>query len=129
MSRATVITQATVKVMRSHDYCHFEVSLSTSDDPEQTPISLPEIDELRKSAARLADKAVEQYKIAKLWATKNLTTTISAKFDRLKKLAEIAMETPEPEQMPEERAIIKAMADMRYEARRYDYQDDWEDAP
>jgi hypothetical protein len=46
-----------VKVMRSHDYCHFEVVLTSSE--ANTPQL---VDELRKTAARLADKAVEQYK-------------------------------------------------------------------
>lgn len=54
------ITHASVKVMRSHDYCHFEVSLGYD-----APATLEQIDALRKEAARLADKAVEQYKIAK----------------------------------------------------------------
>ena len=57
-----VISGASVKVMRSYDFCHFEVSLSSVNDGE---ISSVEVDELRKEAARLADKAVEQYKIAK----------------------------------------------------------------
>lgn len=127
-SRPITITQATVKVMRSHDYCHFEISLSTSDTIEGPPLSLPEVDELRKAAARLADKAVEQYKIAKEWASKNLTTTIGEKYQRVKKLAEIAQETPEQQRTPEEKAIIKEVADLRYEMmRRYDYEDDWDD--
>jgi hypothetical protein len=58
------ISVASVKVMRSHDYCHFEVALSaTIDDGLERPV---QVDELRKTAARLADKAVEQYKVAKL---------------------------------------------------------------
>lgn len=51
---------ATVKVMRSYDYCHFEVCLSSSS--ASTPDA---VDGLRKQAARLADKAVDQYRIAK----------------------------------------------------------------
>lgn len=50
---------ATVKVMRSYDYCHFEISLS--DDCAD----LDAVNELRKQAAILADEAVRQYKIAK----------------------------------------------------------------
>jgi hypothetical protein len=48
--------QASVKVMRSYDYCHFEVCLSL--DKEMT---LGEINNMRKDAARLADEAVRQY--------------------------------------------------------------------
>lgn len=61
------IEMASVKVMRSHDYCHFEVSLTSSEanKPE-------EVDALRKVAARLTDKAVRQYQIAKINASKLL---------------------------------------------------------
>lgn len=54
---------ASVKVMLSHDYCHFEVSKST--DQEATN---EQIDAMRKDCMRLADKAIEQYKIAKRMA-------------------------------------------------------------
>lgn len=51
---------ASVKVMRSYDYCHFEVSLSIDDAATDA-----DVDELRKRAARLVDKAVRQYVLAK----------------------------------------------------------------
>lgn len=51
-----------VKVMRSFDYCHFEICLG---DSEAAADDIARADELRKEAARLADKAVRQYKIAK----------------------------------------------------------------
>ncbi len=50
---------ASVKVMRSYDYCHFEVALSTQCS------TMGGIDDLRKDAARLVDKAVAQYITAK----------------------------------------------------------------
>ena len=54
------ITVASVKVMRSHDYCHFEVNLAASVDcPPDSPEWFQQVDGLRKNAARLADKAVE----------------------------------------------------------------------
>lgn len=49
-----------VKVMRSYDYCHFEIALSS--DQEMT---LDQVNELRKCAAILVDESVRQYKIAK----------------------------------------------------------------
>lgn len=52
--------QAGVKVMRSYDYCHFEVSLSSDED-----MTIEQVDEMRKKAALLVDEAVRQYKIAK----------------------------------------------------------------
>lgn len=108
------ITHSTVKVMRSHDYCHFEVSLGYGGCA-----TLEEIDALRKEAARLADKAVEQYKTAK--HAESLRSNISDKW-RLK----ISLETPENERTPEEKAIIKYHQDAAFRARwDYDYQDDW----
>jgi hypothetical protein len=52
--------QASVKVMRSYDYCHFEVALSVDDAQD-----LDAVDALRKAAAVLVDEAVRQYKEAK----------------------------------------------------------------
>lgn len=41
-----------VKVMRSHDYCHFEVALgATSDDKEARETLIAAADSLRKDAA------------------------------------------------------------------------------
>lgn len=51
---------ATVRVMRSHDYCHFEATLST-----EVPATRAEINEMRKEAALLCDEAVRQYRVMK----------------------------------------------------------------
>jgi len=51
--------KASVKIMRSYDYCHFEICLGTDED-----IPLVDVDKIRKDAQRLVDKAVDQYKIA-----------------------------------------------------------------
>jgi hypothetical protein len=56
---------ASVKIMLSYDYCHFEVCKSTDEN-----ISDKEINEMRKSVQRLADEAVRQYKVAKERAAK-----------------------------------------------------------
>lgn len=53
--------------MRSFDYCHFEVAMSIESD---NGITTQEIDNTRKECMRLADKAVDQYKIAKSCAAK-----------------------------------------------------------
>lgn len=109
------IESASVKVMRSHDYCHFEVCLSSSS------VRSPEdVDALRKAAARLADKAVEQYKIAKV-AQGKLTSM------KQKWVLQAAEQTPEDSRSPEEKAIIKYHADVAFAAQfEYDYEDDWE---
>ncbi len=110
---------ASVKVMRSHDYCHFEVQLSSP-----LPVSISEIDELRKKAARLTDKAVEQYKIAKKAAAE------AADREYLQSRIERYRQIPESERTPEQIAVIKNFEDERYEARKaYDYDDDWITGP
>ncbi len=58
----TIVKNASVKVMLSYDYSHFEVSMQVENE---SGLSLKDIDEARKSCQRLADKAVGQYKTAK----------------------------------------------------------------
>lgn len=58
----TKIKIASVKVMLSYDYSHFEASMSLEND---NGLSIKEIDAARKDCQRLADKAVAQYKTAK----------------------------------------------------------------
>jgi hypothetical protein len=115
------IETASVKVMRSHDYCHFEVSLSSSS------ANTPElVDELRKTAARLADKAVSQYRIAKNNASRLLSEKYErdAVIDNVKRYREI----PELERTVKMQAAIKAFDDATWEAgHRYDYEDEWSD--
>jgi hypothetical protein len=52
--------KASVKVMRSYDYCHFEVALSSDEE-----MDLDQVNNLRKQAAILVDEAVRQYRLAK----------------------------------------------------------------
>jgi hypothetical protein len=63
----TIIKSASVKVMLSYDYSHFEASMSLENE---SGLSLKDIDEARKNCQRLADKAVGQYKTAKGMAAK-----------------------------------------------------------
>lgn len=122
------VNTVSVKVMRSHDYCHFEVSLSASLDPQLRPDLIDlHADSLRKTAARLADKAVEQYKVAKL----NLELVESDANDLVNAgySAASASRTPESERTPELKAIIKHAADLAHRNRpRYSYQDDWSES-
>ena len=119
------ITSCTVRVIRSYDYCHFEVSLTAEAGPLEItasdPIPPEDVDELRKRAARLADKAVEQYKIKKaaleehgLYETARLRAEVT----------EISKK-PEHEWTPEEKASVKRYGDILHR-RSYDYQDDWQ---
>ena len=58
----TIIKTASVKVMRSFDYCHFEAAMSLENE---SGVTTQEIDNARKDCQRLTDKAVKQYQIAK----------------------------------------------------------------
>jgi hypothetical protein len=65
MQEQTKVKTASVKVMLSYDYSHFEASMSLEND---NGLSVFDIDEARKTCQRLADKAVSQYKTAKTQA-------------------------------------------------------------
>lgn len=128
------ITSASVKVMRSHDYCHFEVSLSTehislSSDGvsgDVLPLSPGLVDDLRKTAARLADKAVEQYKVAKENAQR--AEGDDYQLSNLLRDAERISKIPDSERTPHQKAVLKAIQDREHFFRtRYDYEDDWGD--
>lgn len=110
--------------MRSYDYCHFEVSLSMveSGNPTFTAITTQDVDKLRKEAARLADKAVAQYKVAKAEALK-LPKLMNDEW----KISQIR-EKSDTERTPEEKARLKAYEDAVHRASHseYDYDDDWD---
>jgi len=113
-----------VKVMRSHDYCHFEVSLSSSRVTDK--ITPQDVDELRKTAARLADKAVEQYKAAKLANERKHQSEYFIHENR--ESMEAIRALPETERTPGQQADLKAYDDAVFHLnRQYDYQDDWQD--
>lgn len=113
---------ASVKVMRSYDYCHFEIQLAS------TEASTPEaVDALRKQAARLADKAVEQYQVAKRNA--ELCAQDACALDRLKREAADIAVKPEEACSPREKARLKAWQDhQHFQRRRYNYEDDFEES-
>lgn len=63
----TIRKSASVKVMLSYDYCHFEVAMAVENEGGLTQ---KDIDNARKDCQRLADKAVGQYKTMKAAAAK-----------------------------------------------------------
>jgi hypothetical protein len=123
------ITTCSVRVMRSYDYSHFEVTLGGAVDLGSTNEQfLAETDELRKRAMRLADKAVAQYKIAKRNADL-IERDESEREYRKREISRIA-EMPETDRSPEQQAKLKAWNDRIHEQNRrprYDYEDDWDD--
>lgn len=114
---------ASVKVMRSFDYCHFEVCLGT--DEKLTDV---EVDDLRKRAMRLADKAVEQYKVAKRFEASKAGR--SARLESLRREVAEIEKLVEGDRTPNQMAKVKLLKDRDWQAyidSRYDYQDDWDD--
>lgn len=112
---------ASVKVMLSYDYCHFEVSKSSDTD-----LTNQEIDEMRKDCMRLADKAIAQYKIAK--DACNIQMARSAEREALRREVQIIESKPENDRTIGELAKVKAFKDRDWEeyvSAKYDYQDDW----
>jgi hypothetical protein len=63
----TIIKSASVKVMLSYDYSHFEASMALENEDGLT---MQEVDQARKNCQRLCDKAVGQSKVAKNAAAK-----------------------------------------------------------
>lgn len=112
--------KASVKIMRSYDYNHFEVSLSSDED-----MTLEQIDVMRKEAARLVDKAVTQYQLMK----KYHSAKANAKMRDDKQLRHdrsLAIKTPESERTESEKAVIKAYDDHIFMLNHdWDYQDWW----
>jgi len=116
---ATIIKSASVKVMLSHDYSHFEASMSLENEEG---LSLKDIDEARKNCQRLADKAVGQYKTAKSEANK-MTATSYERQQLEKEVREIRVSKGEDEWTVLDRAKVKALEDYQYQT-MYDYNDD-----
>ena len=96
----TITKSASVKVMLSYDYSHFEASMSVENEGG---LSMKDIDDARKNCQRLADKAVGQYKTAKSMAAnrsngefkisqfENECKRIEAKHEEDRTLKEMAM--------------------------------------
>lgn len=112
--------KGSVKIMLSFDYSHFEVALSSDNDLDAKGINA-----MRKTAQRLADEAVRQYKRAKEMAAKR----DQGAYARENFVAEVAriLAKPEGERTVRELAILKQRADEDWEAQfeyPYDYDDD-----
>jgi uncharacterized protein YicC (UPF0701 family) len=122
-AQPAVITGAAVKVMRSYDYCHFEVALST-----EFPVTTEDVDELRKAAMRLADQAVEQYKIARKVEEGKLSARRQLGVRWLEEeVQQIVNDIPEDERTPEQKARVKLWEDFQFQAQfEYDYEDDFD---
>ena len=114
---------ASVKIMLSYDYCHFEICLG---DDTIDCFDINTTNALRKKAQRLCDEAVRQYQVAKERAQMRLKMPGERRryleeVDRIEKL-------PEGERTMNEIAMLKAYQDDEWESQfdySYDYDDDW----
>lgn len=117
-------TSATVKVMLSHNYCHFEVS-KVVETTEGEDLSMNDIDAARIECQKLADKAVDQYKKAKDYESRRANNSFE-KSNLEREVASIRLKD-EKEWSPLDKAKVKALEDHNFESRFYRYEDDDED--
>ena len=127
MSTTTLVKTASVKVMLSYDYSHFEASMSIENE---FGLMMSEIDEARKNCQRLADKAVSQYKKAKKMAADR--SDGEYKMQNFESQCKKIMQKPEGERTINEVAMLKRYQDEDWQSQfdcRYDYEDDDENPP
>ena len=118
----TLIKTASVKVMRSYDYSHFEAAITIENDSGLEPA---EIDEMRKTCQRLTDKAVEQFKTSKMEAAKNYDS--AHKKAQFISSCDAILQKPEGDRTINEIAMLKLRDDKKWEesfGSHYDYDDD-----
>lgn len=118
----TKIKSASVKVMLSYDYSHFEASMSLENE---NGLSVQGIDMARKDCQRLADKAVSQYKKAKEMAA--LRSDGKYKMQNFESQCKVILNKPEGERTINEVAMLKQYEDENWASQfayDYDYDDD-----
>ena len=106
--------------MLSYDYSHFEICLSSDEE-----MDLTQIDNMRKDAQRLANKAVKQYQIGKQVAGSKIDAQGNASTLR-REVKAIKENFPKSEWTEEQKAKVKKLDQYEYIIERdYDYEDDW----
>lgn len=119
---STIIKSASVKVMLSYDYSHFEASLTLEND---NGLNTQEVNEARKSCQRLCDNAVAQYRKAKESASRRVDGEFRMRNfeDECKRIEK----KDEHDRTMKEIAMLKQYKDENWQAQfdeRYDYDDD-----
>lgn len=118
----TKIKTASVKVMLSYDYSHFEASMSLENEDG---IELQEVDNARKMCQRLADKAVGQYKQAKASASRR--SDGEYKMANFESQCKKIQAKDEGDRTINEVAMLKQYENEKWQEQfedRYDYDDD-----
>lgn len=118
----TKIKSASVKVMLSYDYSHFEAAMALEND---NGISIIEMDEARKDCQRLADKAIGQYKQAKISAANR--SDGKYRITNFENQCKAILLKSEGDRTINEIAMLKQYESENWQAQfedRYDYDDD-----
>jgi hypothetical protein len=119
--------------MRSHEYCQFEVCLPLPPAlvAEQSGMSVPQAASLiRIEAAKLVDLAVRDYDRMKLVIAARNTLASGTTIDDLRQDVKDILTVPVERRSPQQKAIVKAVADYDHHNGRndteYDYTDQWD---
>lgn len=118
---STKIKAASVKVMLSYDYSHFEASMSLEND---NGLSIEDIDKARKDCQRLTNKAVGQYKTSKEQAAKRIDGQY--KMRAFEHDCQQIEKKEEHDRTLKEIAMLKQYKDENWQA-QFDYEYDFED--
>lgn len=117
---STIIKSASVKVMLSYNYNHFEASMVVENE---TGVSITDIDNARKDCQRLCDKAIQQYTIAKNVELRR--ATLRTEKANLEREVSLIKQSPKESWSVTDKAKVKALEDHNWDL-QFDYQDDWE---
>lgn len=118
----TIKKSASVKVMLSYDYCHFESSMTLENE---IGLTNKEIDEARKECQRLAYKAAGQYRTAKEMAAKRSDGKFQ--IQNFQQECERIKKKDEHDRTLKEIGMLKQFEDENWQSQfdyEYDYNDD-----
>lgn len=121
MSKETIRKSATVKVMLSYNYNHFEASIALENEDGLTT---KDIDDARKDCNRLCDKAIMQYQQSKIIESKRANLT-SEKMQLEREVSEIKQKDKSLWSVTD-KAKVKALEDHNWDL-QWDYDDDWDE--
>ena len=121
MSKETIRKSATVKVMLSYNYNHFEASIALENEDGLTT---KDIDDARKDCNRLCDKAIKQYQQSKTIESKRANLT-NEKRQLEREVAEIKQKDKALWSVTD-KAKVKALEDHNWEL-QWDYDDEWDE--
>ena len=115
-----ITMSASVKIMLSYDYCHFEICKGTDEN-----LTNEQVNDLRKDCQRLADEAVRQYRVAKENAMRRVDG--EHKLIDFESSCQRILKKDEGERTINEVAMLKEYSDEKWREKylySYDYNDE-----